>query len=299
MRIWILTNKGKEEFENTRLIEEFTARSVNVELVKPEEFDLVISKHTDNNIYSKNVCIHLPDGVLVRTGSGSKYHSFSVMRQFESYNIPVINNSNAINTVMDKLETMQRLAGEGIPIPKTMAIRFPINNDIVDKEIGYPCIVKVVTGSYGTGVYLCDTKKSFDNLMELLKTLNVKKTLIIQEYVNTRVGTDLRVWVIGSRVIGAMLRCNKTDFRANISHGGVGESYPLNQDIINIASNTASTLGLDIAGVDLLFDGNSFKVCEANSAPGFEGFEQYCKVNIAALVAEYMIQTVHINKRIN
>jgi RimK family alpha-L-glutamate ligase len=227
--------------------------------------------------------------VLVRTGSGSTYFSLAVMRQLESLGIAVINSSTSIDMVKDKLQTSQLLAKHGIPIPKTMLVRWPINAELVASEIGFPCVVKVITGSYGKGVHLCQTISAFNALMEFIESLNAKKTMIIQEFIDAKVGSDLRVWVVGGKVIGAMQRTSaNNDFRANISGGGTGIQYEINEEIEFLARETAKIMGLDIAGIDLLFDKEGFKVCEANSAPGFEGMEQYCNMDIAKAITDYI-----------
>jgi RimK family alpha-L-glutamate ligase len=170
-----------------------------------------------------------------------------------------------------------------------MLVRFPVDADIVDTVIGWPCVVKVVSGSHGEGIYLCENKKTFVNIMEFVGSLATPKTLIVQEYVDTKPGEDLRVFVVGGKVIGAMKRhAPKGDFRANISSGGHGEPFEVDNQIDFLARETAKICGLDIAGIDLLFDKDGYKICEANSAPGFEGFEKYCKVDVAKQIAEYI-----------
>jgi len=210
------------------------------------------------------------------------------MRQIEKFGVPVINSSASIETVKDKLLTSQILAEANIPTPKTMLVNFPINIDVVEQEIGFPCVVKVLSGSKGKGVYLCENKKFFDSLMELIENLKSTKTMIIQEFVDQLPGSDLRVWVIDGKTVAAMKRTAPAgDFRANISHGGHGEPFEITPEIDRIARKTAELMGLKIAGIDLLFDKDGFKVCEANSSPGFEGIDQYCGTDMAEKIVEY------------
>ena len=161
-------------------------------------------------------------------------------------------------------------------------------SQVIKDEIGFPCVVKVITGSYGKGVHLCETRKQFEATMELVDNLGSRKTMIVQEFVSATNGKDLRVLVIGGKVIGAMRRsAPEGDFRANITGGGTGEPFPLTDEIEHMARETARVMGLDIAGVDLLFDTNGYKVCECNSAPGFEGFERYVGVDVAQAMVSY------------
>ena len=96
------------------------------------------------------------------------------------------------------------------------------------------------------------------------------------------------MFVVGNRVLGAMKRSSKDgSFKANITRGGVGEAYPLTDEIRDLALRVAHSLDLEIAGVDLLFGRDGFLVCEANSAPGFEGFERATGVNVAKAIIDY------------
>ena len=96
------------------------------------------------------------------------------------------------------------------------------------------------------------------------------------------------MFVVGDRVLGAMKRSAKDgSFKANITRGGVGENYPLTPEIEDIALRVARSLDLEIAGVDLLFGHDGFLVCEANSAPGFEGFERATGIDVAAEIIKY------------
>jgi RimK family alpha-L-glutamate ligase len=132
--------------------------------------------------------------------------------------------------------------------------------------------------------------------MELVSSLDRTQPLILQEYIATRPGEDLRVWVVGGRVLGAMRR-RSTDgsFKANISRGGDGEPFPLNSAIEALALASAAAVNLEIAGVDLLFDGEGYCVCEVNSAPGFAGFEQATGLNVAREILKHCCSRIEPN----
>ena len=78
------------------------------------------------------------------------------------------------------------------------------------------------------------------------------------------------------------------DFRANLTRGGEGFPYEVNEQIEWLAVESTKVLGLDISGVDLLFDGDGYKICEINSNPGFEGTENYTKKNIAGEIVQFI-----------
>ena len=289
MSVIIITKQAETDYETSRLLVSFSQKNIPARVCHPDDFDIVVDRDIRKGIKYKGEEIEIPQIVLVRLGAGILPFQLAVLRHFEQAGVLVINGSESINTVKDKMRTSQILSRAGIAIPNTMMVRFPMQEKLITENIGYPCVVKVVTGSYGAGVYLCEKKSDYKKLVEFVESLGNKKTLLVQEYLGERVGEDLRVLVIGGKVAGAMLRsAPEGDFRANITNGGTGSSFEVTEEIDFIARETARALGLTIAGIDLLFDSRGFRVCEANSNPGFSGFEKYCKIDVADLVTEYI-----------
>jgi len=289
MKLWMLSNrKSKETYEADRFLEESEKQGIDFSVVYADEIDLLVSRDDRKSIRYQNDIVSLPDVLLPRTGSGTGAYNLSVLRQFERLNVPTLPNSDSIIAAKDKMYANQILAQAGLPIPKTMLTRFPCKADLVEKVVGFPCVLKVVTGSHGAGVYLCHTPKEFEDLSELISALDFKNSMIVQEYVRFSEGRDLRVIVIGGKVVGAMER-RSTDgsFKANISRGGEGSPYELDDKLEMLAIQTAKVLDLDIAGVDLLFHEDGYRICEANSSPGFRGFETYLGINIPEKIFDY------------
>ena len=289
MKLWMLGNRlTTEMYERERFIEEADKYGIDFSLVFADEIDLIVSRDDRKSIRFRNDIVSLPDSILARTGSGTGYFNLSVLRQFERLNVPTLPNSASIEASKDKMYANQILAQAGLPIPKTMLTRFPCKAELVEKVVGFPCVIKVVTGSHGAGVYLCETPKQFEDLSELISSLDFKNSMIVQEYIKESEGRDLRVIVIGGRVVGAMQR-KSTDgsFKANISRGGQGEAYDVDDQMELLAIQTAKVLDLDIAGVDLLFHNDGYRICEANSSPGFKGFEKALDINIPQKVFDY------------
>lgn len=287
--VWILSKQSETEYEAARLLESFNKRDISAALMHPDSFDIIVNKNIKEGILYKGQIVELPKVVLVRIGAGITKFMLAVLRQLDKAGVVCINSADPIEIVADKLHSSQILSQHNISIPATMIVRHPVDEIIVKERIGFPCVVKVVTGSYGKGVYLCEKRRDFVKLMEFIRSLGTSKTLIVQEYMAARPGEDLRVLVIGGKVIGAMKRtAPEGDFRANITGGGTGELFELNDEIEYIARESARVLNLDIAGIDLLFDEDGFRVCEANSNPGFKGFETYCGVDVAELITDYI-----------
>ena len=288
--VWILHHAtGINGYENTQLLDRLSKAGIEGRVLEPKFFDIIVSRGSTRSIRYKGERIEMPNLVLSRTGSGTNYFTLALMRQIEKFNIPVINDADSVSVVSDKLLTSQILTKENLPIPKTLLVNGDVDIDLVEKEIGFPCVVKATSGSKGKTVHLCETKKEFAGLMALLSSIALKKILIIQEFIDAAPGTDLRVWVIGGKTIVAMKRTSGDgDFRANISQGGSGENFIISEEIDYLARETARSLGLQIAGIDLLFDKEGYKICEANSSPGFEGMDQYCGQDMAQRIVDFI-----------
>jgi RimK family alpha-L-glutamate ligase len=289
-QIWMFHNSANnKDYSTQRLLTEFNDRNISASVFQPKNFDIITSRKSPKSIRYQGEKIKLPDAVLVRTGADTNYFTLALLRQLEGFDIPIINSCQSIINTKDKMLSSQLLAKSNLPTPRTMLVSFPVNVNIVEQEIGFPCVVKLVTGSQGKGVYLCKDRNFFVDLMELIDNLKTKKFLIIQEFINSGELFDLRVWVIGDTVKLAMKRTPpEGDFKANISHGGQGQPFDLTDEIIDVSQRTAECFGLDITGIDLLYDGKKYLVCEANSSPGFEGIDRFCNVDMATDIVDYI-----------
>jgi RimK family alpha-L-glutamate ligase len=297
-KLWITRKNAKTDWETQRLLHECKTIGVNADVAITDNIDVIVNKEDRNSIRFNGSKTSLPDVVVTRTGSGTGYFSLAILRQLERCGVMTINNSTSIDIVKDKLHTHQVLHQIGLPIPKTMLVKHPVNVELVAQQIKFPCVIKVLSGSYGLGVHLSQDPQSFKDLMELVHSLNSESHLLIQEYVDHKAGQDLRIIVIGDRCLGAMLRKNNDGgFKANISRGGEALPFNLTTEIESIALQAASTLGLEIAGIDLLFDKNGFKICEANSAPGFFGFEQATGINVAKEIIDYCLSRINTQRK--
>ena len=287
---WILYKKDiSESYETQRLVEEFEKQDIKIHVVNPQDVDILVDREDRKSIRVKGKSRQLPDFVIPRTGSGTTYYIKAIIRHLERIGVILINGSYAIDNVKDKLYTQQILGQSNLPVPKTMLVKHPIDVDFIQQSIGYPCIIKTLSGSFGAGVFMADNKTQLKQLLKMAEITNENYDIIIQEYVKDSYGKDLRVLVINGKVVGCMMRQSiDDDFRANITRGGEGIPYQITEDIEWIAGESSRLLDLDIAGVDLLFDNGGYKICEVNSSPGFEGMDKYCKTNIAEQIVTYV-----------
>ena len=291
---WIIHKKELgENFEVQRLVDEFEKQGVDVRVVNPKDVDIFVDRDDRKSIIVDGKPRKLPDFVFPRTGSGTTYFIKAIIRHMERLGVTMINGSDAIDNVKDKLYSQQILGQSNLPVPKTMLVKHPINLELVEKNLSYPMIVKTLSGSYGSGVFLVEDRKQFRQLMKMAELTKPSYNIIIQECVEDSLGKDLRVLVVNGKVVGCMMRQSiDGDFRANITRGGEAIPYQVDEDIEWIGGECARLLNLDIAGVDLLFNEGTYTICEVNSAPGFEGMEKFTKVNVGEKIVNYVVKKI-------
>jgi gamma-F420-2:alpha-L-glutamate ligase len=290
MNGWVLyKNVVSESWETQKLVEEFEKQDIKIRVVNPQDVDIFVSRDDRKSILVAGKARGLPDFVIPRTGSGTTYFIKAIIRHLERLGVELINGSASIDTVKDKLYTQQILGESNLPVPKTLLVRHPINVDFVEKNIGFPIIVKTLSGSFGAGVFLAENKRQFQDLIKLAEITSKSYNIIVQEFIKDSWGRDIRVFVLNNKVVGCMMRqATDGDFRANITRGGEGIPYQITEEIEWLGGESARLLHLDIAGVDLLFDNGSYRVCEVNSSPGFEGMDKYTNTNIAELIVNFV-----------
>ena len=290
MNGWVLyKNVVSESWETQKLVEEFEKQDIKIRVVNPQDVDIFVSRDDRKSILVAGKARGLPDFVIPRTGSGTTYFIKAIIRHLERLGVELINGSASIDTVKDKLYTQQILGESNLPVPKTLLVRHPINVDFVEKNIGFPIIVKTLSGSFGAGVFLAENKRQFQDLIKLAEITSKSYNIIVQEFIKDSWGRDIRVFVLNNKVVGCMMRqATDGDFRANITRGGEGIPYQITEEIEWLGGESARLLHLDIAGVDVLFDNGSYRVCEVNSSPGFEGMDKYTNTNIAELIVNFV-----------
>ena len=289
MKGWIFSTQSDPSYETRRLIECFTNDGIDCHMVHPNHVDIYISREDRKSVLVENEYTSIPDFAIPRVGSSTTYYQKAVFRHLERMGVLFINGSDAIDTVKDKLYTMQILAQNNVPHPKTMLVRSPVDVDYVEKRIGFPIVVKSLSGTHGKGVYLAENKKNFSQLMDMMEQINDRFNIILQEFVSDSYGKDVRIIVVGGKVIGAMKRESiDGEFRANITRGGEAKPVDIDEQMEYLALESTKLLGLDIGGVDLLYDNGGYKICEVNSSPGFFGMEKYTEIKVSEEIVSYV-----------
>lgn len=230
------------------------------------------------------------DAIVPRIGASVTDYGCTVVRQFEMMNVFTTGKSQAIMRSRNKLRSLQILSKAGVGLPKTMFANHPRNGDVTQliKLVGGPpVVIKLLEGTQGIGVVLAETTKAARSTIEAFYGL--KKNVLVQEYIAEAKGSDIRAFVIGGRVVGAIRRQGlEGEFRSNIHRGGNAIAVQLTAAEEQTAISAARALGLRVAGVDMLPSDRGPLVLEVNSSPGLEGVETATGVDIAVEIIKYI-----------
>ncbi len=227
------------------------------------------------------------DVVIPRIAAQYTNYGSSVVRQFEMRGTFTTSRSIAIVRSRDKVRSMQLLARDGVPTPKTAVANRPDDiDDLLEQVGGVPVIIKLAKGTHGAGVVIAETRKAAKSVIQAFYSINAP--ILIQEFIEESGGADIRTIVVGGKVVAAMKRQGlDEDFRSNLHLGGRGEKVELTKDESLLAMRAARRLGLDIAGVDLIRSKRGPLIIEVNSSPGLEGIEKTTEINVAESIIKY------------
>jgi ribosomal protein S6--L-glutamate ligase len=230
------------------------------------------------------------DAVIPRIGASISFYGSAVVRQFEMMGVYSVNESVAISRSRDKLRSMQLLARRDIGMPVTGFAHSPDDiPDLIDMVGGAPLVVKLLEGTQGVGVVLAETRKAAESVIEAF--LGIDVDIMVQEFIAESRGTDVRCFIVGDKVVAAMLRTGKPgEFRSNLHRGGTAELAKITPTERRTAVRAAGAMGLNVAGVDLIRSNHGPLVLEVNSSPGLEGIEHASGKDVAGSIVEFIEQ---------
>jgi len=291
MKVWILALKDSfDNYENGRFLEVAKEEGISLEIVAPEEFEIIATRQGKKSIFRNGKDAELPDCLIPRMGSDTTYFALAVIRQMERRGVFVLNSSTSVEASKDKLASMQILSSKDMPIPKTMLAKFPLDENLIEREFRFPLVIKSLSGTHGKGIFLCENKEQMTDLLGIVEQSKRPSTnIIIQEFVSGSKGKDIRIIVIGGRPVGGILRTARPgSFKANISAGGTAVKFEMTKEAEWLSVESTMHTGLEVSGVDLLFDAGVYKICELNSSPEFQGFESATGINVPKLIFDYV-----------
>lgn len=285
MKGWLIVNSfmDNQKFVNLYklLSDAFNKHDVSLETKRAEDISLEVGKVINDK----------PDFAIFWD------KDIYLAERLEENGIKLFNSARSILLCDNKVLMYQELAKNNIRIPRTFIAPKTFEGlnyknrtflDEVIKEVGLPIVIKEAYGSFGEQVYLANNKEEANTLIDQIGY----KDFLMQEFITSSKGRDIRINVVGNRAIASMLRENKEDFRSNISSGGNGLAYEPKLEYIDLAVKAAKALGLDFAGVDVMFGEDGPIICEINSNPQFASTLKATGINLADSIVEYILRQV-------
>ena len=283
MKGWLIINTfmASQKFDNLYklLSDAFKKRGVSLDIKKAEDISLEVNKPIINK----------PDFAIFWD------KDIYLAKRLEQNGVRLFNTSKAVELCDNKILMYQELAKNNIRIPRTFIAPKTFEGlgyvdlsflDKVSNEIGWPIVIKEAYGSFGEQVYLADNKEA---ATEIIKRIGYKDFLM-QEFISSSKGRDIRINVVGDQVVASMLRENKDDFRSNISSGGNGTKYEPDEEYKKLAVIASKALGLSFAGVDVMFGKDGPIICEVNSNPQFASTLKATGINLADFLTDYILR---------
>ncbi|MDR0570337.1 MAG: RimK family alpha-L-glutamate ligase [Clostridiales Family XIII bacterium] len=221
-------------------------------------------------------------------------------RLLELKGLRLFNSARGVEVCDDKSLTYLELMGSGLAMPKTMLVPklFHPEDWAGHREflegagaaLGFPLVAKECYGSFGEQVYLASSEEELRGILNRAGT----RPMILQEFISSSAGRDVRINVVGGEPAAAMYRYSASgDFRANLTNGGLMKAWTPDAAQLEMAVRATEALGLDYAGVDILFgrDGEPI-LCEVNSNAHFKNIYECTGVNTAELIIRHVAAAV-------
>ena len=230
------------------------------------------------------------DGVLVRTMPPGSLEQvvfrMDLLHRLQACGVRVLNPPRAVEICVDKYLAAALLEAAGLRVPPTVACQHADAALEAFEALGGDVVVKPLFGSEGRGmVRVSDPEMAWRTFRTLDR---MQAVLYLQRFIR-HPGWDLRVFVVGGRVLTAMRRRASSDWRTNVAQGGAGEPARLGREEELLALRAAAALGAPVAGVDLLpGPGGEWYVLEVNAVPGWRALAPVAGVDVAAAVVRYL-----------
>jgi ribosomal protein S6--L-glutamate ligase len=286
MKIAILSRNSKL-YSTRRLIEAAEERGHEVRVLDVLRCYMNIASHKPQ-VHFRGASLEGFEAVIPRIGASVTFYGTAVLRQFEMMGVLPLNESVAISRSRDKLRSLQLLSRKGIGLPVTGFANKPDDiEDLIAMVGGAPLVIKLLEGTQGIGVVLAETKKAAESVIEAF--MGLRANILVQEFIGEAGGADIRCFIVGDKVVATIKRQGKEgEFRSNLHRGGSATLIKITPEERSTAVRAAQTMGLSVAGVDLLRSNHGPVVMEVNSSPGLEGIENATGKDIAGQIIAYL-----------
>jgi RimK family alpha-L-glutamate ligase len=243
---------------------------------------------------SENVPILEADAVLARIIPGGSLEQVifrvDALHWIEDRGVVVVNSPRTIERCVDKFYTTALLHDSGLPTPETVVCEQTDEALAAVRAMG-ECIIKPIFGSLGHGMVRVSEPEV---ARRIVRSLEQTRTVFYIQKAIDHGGRDIRVFVVGGAVLGAIeRRAPEGEWRTNVAIGGAATPFDLPDEWAQLAVGAANAVGADYAGVDLLpsRDGRVF-VLEVNGIPGWEGFQKATGIDVAGAIVGQLVSRV-------
>ena len=286
-------SRGPGLYSTQRLVEAATERGHDARVVDHAFCSPALHGEASGLLYAGKP-LDRPDTAIPRIGANITQRGASIIRQLDVMGVPSTISANGLLLARDKMSCLQVLARHGVPVPRTTLCFTVAEVRRVGRAFGrYPLVVKLLESTHGVGVALARTPYQLERIAEGF--LQIQDQVIVQEFIEESDGRDVRALVVGGRVVAAMERKAAADeFRANMHRGATARAFKLSDAEIELALKAARTVGVEVAGVDLIPSDRGPLLMEVNASPGLEGIETTTEVDIAGAIVEYAVKKLFI-----
>lgn len=294
MKIAVLS-RNPRLYSTARLIEEATNAGHEARVIDTLKCYMDITS-SNPAVWYRGEKLERQDAVIPRIGASITNYGTAVIRQFEMMDTYSLVGSIPLGRSRSKLRALQLLSKKGLGMPVT-GFAHDVHNtrELIKLVGGAPLVVKLLEGTQGRGVVLAETVKAAESVIDAFTEL--KADFLVQEFIKEAGGSDVRCFVIGNKVVAAMERSSAPgEFRSNLHRGGSAKLTKLTPTERRTAIKAAQTMGLNVAGVDILRSDRGPLVMEVNSSPGLRGIEEATGVNVAGKIIEFIEQHAHTGR---
>jgi len=286
MRVVILS--ARTGWHTDELIRALTARGHLAALLPYE--GLIARVGVEAGLTSEQISILDADAVLARIIPGGSLEQLiyrvDALHWLENRGLRVVNSPRAIERSVDKFYTTTLLHDAGLLVPETVVCERVEDAMAAVRSMG-DVVIKPIFGSLGHGMVRVSDP---DVALRVVRALDQIRSVFYVQRAIDHSGRDLRVFVVGGRVLGAIeRRAPAGEWRTNVAIGGSATAVDISPEVEQVALRAAAAVGADYAGVDVLpaRDGALY-VLEVNGIPGWEGLQQATGLDVAAAIVEHL-----------
>jgi ribosomal protein S6--L-glutamate ligase len=285
MKIGVLS-RSEEFWATSEIMRALREKGVEPVYVRTPEVHLMLEGLKVDAVYERKSLSRI-DVVIPRIGRSLTQLGLMLLKHFELMAIPSTLSKDGLLTARNKYLALQALYAAHVRIPESVLIASRNRNEEPTEYLSPPLVMKLLSGTQGIGVMLVRDVKEAGPIIDTLSELD--QMICLQKFL-PNAGEDIRVFIAGGEIVGAMKRkAAAHEWRSNIHIGGHGIPHKPTQVEAETAVKAAEAVGVEIAGVDLISVGDEPYVIEVNASPGFRGLLAATGVNAADKIADYAV----------